>query len=273
MAATISASQVKSLRAKTGISMSDCKKALAQADGDESQAMDILQKQYAGQMEKRADKEAANGRIGAFVDGEAGALVELRCETDFVANSDHFKSAADALARLASKGGVTDTDQLLQTKSDDGNTGQDIIAAAYGTLKENIKLARVARIEGGVACYVHHNGLVGTVIAADGDGGELGKQICMHTAAQQTLDGLSRDDIDATEVEKARELMKYQAKGKPENIVEKIVSGKMDKWYGERVLLEQPFALDDKKTVGQVAKDAGITVSGYLRFELGGKGN
>ncbi len=273
MAATISASQVKSLRAKTGISMSDCKKALVEANGDEDQAMDILQKQYAGQMEKRADKEAANGRIGAFADGEVGALVELRCETDFVANSEHFKSAADALARLAAKGGVADPERLLQAQSDDGNTGQDIIAAAYGTLKENIKLARVARIESGVSCYVHHNGLVGTVIAADGDGSGLGKQICMHTAAQQTLDGLNRDDVDATEVEKAREFMKDQATGKPENIVEKIVSGKMDKWYGERVLLEQPFALDDKKTVGQVAKDAGIAISGYLRFELGGKGS
>ncbi len=273
MATTISASQVKSLRDKTGISMSDCKKALVETAGDEDQAMDILQKQYAGQMEKRADKEAANGRIGAFVDGKAGALVELRCETDFVGNSEHFKSAADALAKLACENGVTDPDQLLQTKGDDGNTGQDIIAAAYGTLKENIKLARVARIEGGISCYVHHNGLVGTVIAADGDGSGLGKQICMHTAAQHILDGLNRDDIDATEVEKARELMKEQAKGKPENIVEKIVSGKMDKWYGERVLLEQPFALDDKKTVAQVAKDAGIMVSGYIKFELGGKGN
>ncbi len=273
MAATISASQVKSLRDKTGISMSYCKKALVEAEGDQTQAMDILQKQYAGQVDKRADKEAANGRIGAFVDGEAGALVELRCETDFVANSDPFKSAADALARLASKRGVTDPDQLLQTQSDDGNTGQDIIAAAYGTLKENIKLARVTRIEGGVACYVHHNGLVGTVIAADGDGSGVAKQICMHTAAQQTLDGLNRDDLDPAEIKKAREWMKDQAKGKPENIVEKIVVGKMDKWYGERVLLEQPFALDDKKTVAQVAKDAGITVSGYLKFELGVKSN
>lgn len=273
MASTISASQVKSLRDKTGISMSDCKKALAEADGNETQAMDILQKKYAGQMEKRADKEAANGRIGAFADGEAGALVELRCETDFVANSEHFKAAADALAKLASKANVTDPDQLLQTKGDDGSTGQDIIAAAYGTLKENMKLARIARIEGGIACYVHHNGLVGTVIAADGEGSGLGKQICMHTAAQQTLDGLKREDISSAEVEKARDLMKDQAKGKPDNIVEKIVSGKMDKWYGERVLLEQPFALDDKKTVAQVAKDAGIMLTGYLKFELGGKDN
>ena len=244
MAATISASQVKSLRDKTGISMSDCKKALVQADGDESQAMNILQKQYAGQMKKRADKEAANGRIGAFVDVKAGALVELRCETDFVGSSDHFKSAADALARLASEGGVTDPDQLLQTKADDGTTGQDIIAAAYGTLKENIKLARVARIEGGVACYVHHNGLVGTVIAADGDGSGVAKQICMHTAAQQTLDGLNRDDVNATEVEKAREFMKDQATGKPENIVEILSAESMLRYYKTPVMsLADPLNL------------------------------
>ncbi len=273
MATTIPASQVKALRDKTGISMGDCKKALVEAEGDEAKAIEILQKKYAGQMETRADKEAANGRIGAYADGQVGAVVELRCETDFVAHSDHFKAAADALARLVAKSGVTDPDQLLQAKGDDGKSGQDIVAAAYATLKENMKIARAGRIDRGVACYVHHNGLVGTVVAADADGDEVARQICMHTAAQRTLHGLTREDVDPGEVEKARERMTEQAAGKPENIVEKIVTGKMNKWYGERVLLEQPFAMDDKKTVAQVAKEAGITVSGYLKFELGVKAN
>lgn len=271
MAATIAATQVKALRDKTGISMGDCKKALVEADGDESQALDILQRNHAGQMERRADKETAHGRIGAYTDGKVGALVELRCETDFVGNSEDFKSAASALAELAAKSGVTDPEQLLKTSGDDGQSGQDIIAAAYGKLKENIKLARVAKIDNGVAWYVHHNGLVGTVLAADSDGDGAAKQISMHIAAQPTLDGLIRGDVDSGEVEKAGALMREQAVGKPENIVEKIVTGKMNKWYAERVLIEQPFAIDDKKTVGQVAEQAGIKISGFLKFELGAK--
>lgn len=271
MAMNIPATQVKALRDKTGISMGDCKKALIEAGGDDAQAFELLQTKFAGQMDKRADKEAANGRIGAYTDGRIGALVELRCETDFVATNDNFKSAADALAKIVGHSGVTEPEEILRTKGQDGRTGQDIITAAYATLKENIKIARAARIDKGVASYVHHNGLVGTIVAADADGGGLAKQICMHTAAQPTLDGLTREDIDAGEIEKARERMKEQAAGKPESIVEKIVSGKMNKWFGERVLLEQPFALDDKKTVGQVAKDGGMTLSGYLKFVLGSK--
>ena len=271
MGTTIAASQVKALRDKTGISMADCKKALVEAEGNEAEAAEILQRKYAGQMQMRSEKEAANGRIGAYADGQAGALVELRCETDFVANSDQFKSAADALARLVTQSGETDPDQLMLTTGEDGKSGQDIVAAAFGTLKENMKIARAARIDHGVACYVHHNGLVGTVIAADGEGDGLARHLCMHIAAQRFLDGLTRQQVDPAKVERARELMKEQAAGKPENIVEKIVTGKMNKWYGERVLLEQPFAMDDKKTVQQVAEQAGITTSGYLKFELGVK--
>lgn len=271
METKIPATQVKALRDKTGISMGDCKKALLEAEGDDAKALEVLQTKFAGQMEKRADKEAANGRIGAYTDGKVGALVELRCETDFVATNDQFKSAADAIAQIVGHTGTTEPEQILQTKGPDGRTGQDIITNAYAMLKENIKIARAARIDKGIASYVHHNGLVGTIVAADTEGDGLAKQICMHTAAQQTLDGLTREDVDAAEAEKARERMKEQAAGKPESIVEKIVTGKMNKWFAERVLLEQPFALDDKKTVGQVAKDGGVTLSGYLKFVLGAK--
>lgn len=271
MPETITATQVKALRDKTGISMGDCKKALTESGGDEAQAIEILRRKYAGQMDMRADKEAANGRIGAYADGRVGALVELRCETDFVANSADFKSAANALAGIAARSGATAPEKLLAAKGDEGQSGQDIITAAYSKLKEKMVLARAAKLDKGAACYVHHNGLVGTVVAASGPGGEAAKQMCMHIAAQKVLDGLTREDISPAEVDKARQLMREQAAGKPANIVDKIVLGKMDKWYGERVLLEQAFAMDDKKTVGQVAKEAGITISGYLKFELGAK--
>lgn len=268
---TISATQVKSLRDKTGVSMGDCKKALVESAGDESQAIEILSKKYAGQMSMRSDKEAANGRIGVYADGTTGALVEFRCETDFVANNEDFKTAADAIAKVAAKTGVTDPDKLMDEKIDDGSTVKELVATTYGKLKENMSIARAEKIENGVACYVHHNGLLGAIVAADGAGDQTARQICMHIAAQSVLKGLTRDNMDPTEVEKARALMAEQAQGKPPQIVEKIVTGKMNKWFAERVLLEQPFAMDDKKTVEQVAKEAGINIAGYLKFELGSK--
>jgi elongation factor Ts len=258
----ISAQQVKALREKTGVSMGDCKKALVEAAGDETKAVEILNKKYAGQLGKRADKEAANGK--------SGALVELRCETDFVASNEDFKAAADALAKLAADSGETDVQKLMERAGADGRSGKDIIASTYGKFQENISLARAAIIKGGVSSYVHHNGLRGTVLAANQAGGEVGKQICMHITAMNPA-GLNREAIDATEVAQAREIMASQVKDKPAQMVDKIVSGKMNRWFAERVLLEQPFALDDKKTVQQAATEAGVAITGYLKFELGGK--
>lgn len=267
--AEITAAQVKSLRDKTGISMGDCKKALVEAGGDETQALEILKKKYADQMEKRSHKAAANGRIGGYADGKAAALVELRCETDFVANNEAFVKAANAIAQLCATSGVTDIDQLLTTAGADGRTGKDIIADAYGTLKENINLARAECIDNGVACYVHHNGLVGAALSADATGDQTAKQVCMHIAAQPILAGLNREHVEDSEIADARERMQQTAVGKPPEIAEKIVNGKMNKWYAERVLLEQPFAMDDSKTVQQVAEEAGINITGYLKLTVG----
>ena len=269
--ANISAAQVKSLRDKTGISMGDCKKALVETDGNEEQALDILKKKYEGKLDTRAHKEAANGRIGAYTDGKIGALVELRCETDFVANNKDFVTAANDIAKLSADTGITDVNTLLETKGQDGRTAKDIIAEAYGKLQEKIVLERSQTIKNGAAWYVHHNGLIGTIVAAEDANPEVAKHICMHVAAQKVLSGLKRDDVNQKEVEEARSIMMEQAKGKPEEIATKIVDGKMNKWYGERVLLEQPFAMDDKKTVGQIAEEAKMKIVGYLKYELGVK--
>ncbi len=267
---SITAAQVKSLRDKTGVSMGDCKKALVESEGNEDQAIEILNKKYAGQLGKRADKEAANGRIGAYSDGKNGALIELRCETDFVAKSDDFRAAADAIAAIVCHSGETDVEKLATTAGADGKTVTDIIAGAYGKLKENLTLSRASIIPGGMGSYVHHNGLNGTVVAGEGDGGEIARQVCMHLAAMP-VDGLDRSAIDESEIEKAREVMMEQAKGKPPEIAEKIVTGKMDRWFSERVLLEQPFIIDDKKSVQEAAKEAGLNITGYLKYELGVK--
>ncbi|MCG3137845.1 MAG: Elongation factor Ts [Phycisphaerae bacterium] len=268
---TISAAQVKALRDKTGVSMGDCKNALVEAGGDETKAMELLKRKYAGKLDTRADKEAANGRIGAYVNGLIGALVELRCETDFVSANSEFAKSANALAAIAAQHRLSDPNAVLEAKGADGHSGKDIITETYGKFQEKLVIARVATIEHGVAFYVHHNGKIGSVVAASQPNPEVAKQICMHIAAQQTIDGLNREAVDPQAVAEARSFMMEEAKGKPANIAEKMVEGKLNKWYAERVLLEQPFALDDKITIGQMAKDAGMTVTGYLKFELGVK--
>lgn len=267
--AEISAKQVQSLRAKTDLAMMDCKKALIEADGDEAKALALLRKRFADKMSDRADKETANGRIGVFADDRAAALVELRCETDFVATNSAFTELANTLAEQAARSGVVDVDAFKASKLPDGRSVQDVVVDAFGKLKENIGIHRLMRIEGAGAAYVHHNGRVGSIIACDQSPGDAGRHICMHIASTPVIAGRVREDVPNAEVEAARNKARDEARGKPEPVIEKIVTGKMDKWFGERVLLEQPFVMDDKKTVGQYAKENGFSVQAYARFEVG----
>ncbi len=266
----ISAKQVQALRSKTDLAMMDCKAALVEAAGDETKAMEILRKKFADKMSTRSDKEAANGRIGIHACGKCVALAEVRCETDFVAGNDSFRELADTIAKTAGSTGTTDVVGLKSAKTSTGRTVNELLVDAFGKLKENMNIQRTARLDGPGAAYVHHNGKVGTVISTDNDPGEAGRHICMHIASSVVLLGLSREDVNAADVQAAKEKAREDAKGKPEPIIEKIVTGKMDKWFGERVLLEQPFVMDDKKTVGQFAKENGFTVKAYLKYEVGG---
>lgn len=268
----INAKQVQALRAKTDLAMMDCKAALVEAAGDETKALEILRRKFADKMSARADKEAANGRIGVHACGKCAALAEVRCETDFVATNDSFRALADAIADACASTGTTDVEKLKGIKTKSGQTVNELLVDAFGKLKENMNIQRAARIEGAGAAYVHHNGKVGAVIACDNDPGEAGRQICMHIASNVMLRGLSRSDIKSNEVEEAKAKASEEAKGKPPQIIDKIVAGKMDKWYAERVLTEQPFVMDDKKTVGQFAKDNGFTIKAYLKYEVGGLG-
>ncbi len=268
--AEITAQQVQALRAKTDVPMMDCKKALVESGGDETKAIEILRKRFADKMSDRAGKEAANGRIGVFADGRAGALVEMRCETDFVANNEHFSALANALAAHVAACGVTEVEALKASKLPNGRTAQELVVDAYGKLKENMNINRAARITGACAGYVHHNGKVGAVIAGDRDPGEAGRTVCMHIASTALILGLRREDVDPALVQEARERAAEEAKGKPPQIIEKIVAGKMEKWYQERVLPEQPFVMDDKKSVGAYAKEHGFSIQAYLKYEVGG---
>ena len=267
--AEITAQQVQSLRSKTDLAMMDVKKALVEAGGDEAKAMDILRKKFADKMSDRADKETANGRIGVFADDKGAALVEMRCETDFVGGNDAFKALANSIAETALKSNVTDAEKLKAAKAGD-RTVQDLLVDAFGKLKENIGLKRASRIEGFGACYVHHNGKVAAAIACDKAPGEAGRQICMHIASTMNIAGLTRNEVDAASVSEARAKAADEAKGKPEQILNKIVEGNMVKLYAELVLLEQPFVMDDKKSVQEFAKENGFAVKAFIKYEVGG---
>src|SRR5262245_13973919 len=148
---------------------------------------------------------------------------------------------------------------------------KELLADAYGKLNEKMELRRARGIHGAAAGYVHHNGKVAAIVTMDKPNEAVGRQICMHIASSQVLLGLNREAIDSKTAEEAKAAARAEITNKPPQIIDKIVSGKMDKWLGERVRLEQPFGIDDKKTVGQFAKENGVTVTGYLRYELGGK--
>jgi elongation factor Ts len=268
--AEISAKQVQALREKTGLAMMDCKKALSEASGDQTKALELLRKKFADKMTERADKEAGNGRIGVHANEKAAALAELRCETDFVANNDRFRDLANEIAAQCARSGITDVDQLKSSKMPDGRTVNDLLVDAFGVIKENMSIRRLVRIPGSGAAYVHHNGRVAAAITADKTPGEAGRQICMHIASTPVILGLVREQVDPRLVAEGKDKAAAESAGKPPQIIDKIVAGKMDKWFAERVLVEQPFVMDDKKSVGAFAGENGFKINHFVKYEVGG---
>lgn len=271
----ISAEMVKALREKTGLPMMDCKKALSESGGDEAKAIDWLRKQGAGRAVKMAEREAAEGRIACYVDpsGRAG-IVELRCETAPVANTDDFAGLANLIARAAATQDTPTPDgvRALPTPGKAGRTIADEVADVFNRLRENIVIKRVASMNGVIGSYVHHNAQVGVLVEFSGPcTTEMRTDVCMHVAAMRPS-ATRREEADPAEVAREREQAAEAAKGKPPPIVEKMVAGKLDRWYSEFVLLEQPFVKDDKRSVGAVLSGAapGLTVKRFLRYEVGG---
>jgi len=275
--AEITAAMVKSLRERSGLPMMDCKQALIEANGDEDAAMELLRKRGAAAAEKKAGRETSEGRIGAYVDldKQVGALVELNCETAPVANNPEFKELAEKIAKHVALTGHTDPDVLLNDAfvDDSSRTVTDVIHDTLNRLRENIKVARAVRQTGRVAAYVHHTGRLGVLVVAEGGADDAGvlNDVCMHIAAMKP-DALTREDMPADVVDKERDIFREQIKasGKPDHLVEKILTGKMNKFYAERVLVEQPFVKDDKKSVGDVLKAAGVTIKSFARLAVGG---
>jgi elongation factor Ts len=286
--AEVTAALVKDLREKSGAGMMDCKKALVENDGDVELAIDWLRTKGLSKAAKKADRIAAEGLVAMAVSGNAGAMIELNAETDFVARNVLFQGAAKAIAQAALTVG-SDVEALNAAKTAEGEVVTDMLANLIATIGENMVLRRAARFEvskGAVASYVHNAtapdlGRIGVLVAVESEGDEaalreLGRKIAMHVAATQPL-SLSTDDLDPEAVERERAIFTEQAlvSGKPAGVVEKMVEGRIRKFFEEVVLLKQAFVMNPDLTVEQLvaetAKTLGtpVVIKGFARLALG----
>ncbi|MGC5584018.1 translation elongation factor Ts [Ornithinimicrobium sp. W1679] len=273
--ANYTAADIKTLRESTGAGMMDVKKALDEADGDLSKATEILRVKGLKGVTKREGRSASNGLVRAHVDGGVGTLVEVNCETDFVAKNPKFGELADQLLAQAVAAGATDAESLLASELD-GRSVKEIVDEANAGLGEKIEVRRVARVTGDqVVSYLHKTNpdlpaQIGVLVATSGGDEQVARDIAMHVAAFSPS-VLSRDEIDAETVEKERRIAEETAReeGKPEQALPKIVEGRVNGFFKENVLLDQAFAKDNKRSVAQVAQEAGATVTGFARFKVG----
>lgn len=278
--ASISAKDVKALRESTGAGMMDCKKVLSEAKGDPDKALELLRERGLSKAGKRAGRETSEGAIVISVEGAIGTIIELGCETDFVARTDDFQTLAQQIGdAIVQQGGVEDPERALGLSLGEG-TIDDGIKHAAATLGENIELKRVSRItsKGIVGSYIHAGGKLGVVVALDGaEGGDftgVARDLAMHVAAiDPTPVAIDRDGVPADLVESERSILRKQAvqTGKPENIVDKIVEGRINKFFAENCLLEQPFVKDPDTSVTKMlaAVNSDLRVSSFIRFKLG----
>jgi len=287
--AEITAALVKDLREKSGAGMMDCKKALQETNGDMEAAADWLRTKGLSKAAKKSDRAAAEGLVAGKLsaDGKTGVLIELNAETDFVSKNDKFQTAAREIADVAlTQEGV---DAISAAKTSSGETVNDMVTNLIATIGENMRLRRSARLsvdQGAVALYLHNVqgdgvGRMGVLVAMEGAGDaaklqDVGRKIAMHVAATAPL-SLSPDDLDPAVVEKEREIQTQTAmeSGKPREIAEKMVEGRIRKWQEEVVLLKQPFVMNPDQTIEQLvaetAKELGspVAVKAFVRFALG----
>lgn len=269
--AQITAAMVKELRETTGAGMMDCKKALAATDGDREKAIDYLREKGISKAEKKASRVAAEGAVAAYVsdDAKVGVLLEVNCETDFAAGNEQFRSLEAKLAQHVAETAPADVEALNNSEID-GKTVATLITEATATIGEKISLRRFTRYEsaGRVAAYIHMGGKIGVLVDLDGGSEELGKDVAMQIAAANP-ECINRDQVDTAKLDHEKEVLKKQAleEGKPEAIVEKMVVGRLNKYYKEVCLVEQEFVKDSDKTMKDVL--AGVNVNGFVRYQLG----
>ena len=269
----ITAALVKELREMTGAGMMDCKKALTECDGDMDKAVDFLREKGLAQAAKKAGRIAAEGLVGACVseDAKTGVIVEINCETDFVAKTDEFKELVNGIAAHIAATKPADNDALLASELE-GQTVAELITAKIAKIGENISLRRFALYEtdGIIASYSHAGGKIVTLVEMKGGDAALAKDIAMQVAAANPA-YLDRTQVPAAELEHEKQVLTEQARneGKPEQIIEKMVVGRIEKYYKEVCLVDQAFIKGDDETVKGLLKAANAEVVRFVRFEMG----
>ena len=284
--ANISAQLVKELREMTGSKMMDCKKALVETDGDIEKAVEFLREKGLSDAAKKSSRVAAEGVVKTYIseDKKSGAVLEFNCETDFVALNDEFVAFADKLAKIVVENSITTVEELLNEKFDGETVVSESLKALIAKLGENMSVRRFTKfsIENGVVkSYIHGGGRIGVLVEVACDKSsevldEVGKEVCMQIAASNPL-FLSKDDVDTESMEKEKEIYRVQAlnEGKPEKIVDKMVIGRINKYFKEVCLLEQPWVKDGDKSINKFleekSKEVGspITVTRFVRYERG----
>lgn len=271
---SISAAMVKELRERTGSGMMECKKALVEANGDLDIAIENMRKAGLAKADKKSGRTAAEGVVGAKVsdDAKTAAIADINCETDFVAKGDDFVNFVNNVTDTILNADVQTPEQVLDLKLPNGKTIDEVRRELIAKLGENIAIRRFEKYnltDGGAACYLHGS-KIGVLVALEKADDALGKDIAMHVAAINPA-CVSEDQVSQEAIEKEKEIFSAQAleSGKPAEIIEKMVSGRIQKFLAEVTLLGQPFVKDDKVTVGELVKSKGNGVIRFTRFEVG----
>ena len=272
----ISASQVKELREKTGAGMMDCKKVLTETDGDFEKAIELLRERGIAKAAKKSDRIAAEGLVETYIseDGKVGAVVEVNAETDFVAKNDEFKNFVKDVARQVVEKAPTSVEELLAQNSitEPDKTVQEVLTNKIATIGENMSIRRFERFETSnmLESYIHGEGKIAVLVEMENATPELAKDVCMQIAAAKP-EFLDRDSVSQERVDKEMEILKAQAmnEGKPAEIAEKIVLGRIGKFYGEICLVEQEFVKDPDIKVGKLVESKGAKIVRFARFEKG----
>jgi len=266
----ITAALVKELRERTGAGMMECKKALVEADGNIETAIDNMRKSGQAKAAKKAGRIAAEGVILAKSGDNTGVLVEVNSETDFVARDDNFKKFSSEVVEVALSNGTADVEALNAASMPSGESVEEARANLVAKIGENITVRRVAKVDGDTLGAYIHGGRIGVIVSLDGGDEDLAKDVAMHVAASNPQFNTA-DDVDPAVIEKEKEIIKAQPdmEGKPAEIVEKMMGGRIKKFVGEITLEGQSFVKDPSTTVGQLLKEKNAKVISYTRFEVG----
>ncbi len=273
----VTAAMVKELRERTGAGMMDCKKALGETEGDMEKATEYLREKGLAAAAKKAGRIAAEGLVVAKVapGNKKAAMVEVNCETDFVANNDEFRAFVEKIADAVLNSSPATVEELLQAKNESGTIG-DLVTEKIAKIGENISVRRfelVTTPEGAVESYIHGAGRIGVLVEVTGSGAkllEVAKDMAMQVAASRP-EFVTREQVPAETVEKEKEILKVQAmnEGKPANIAEKMVAGRIEKFFKDICLVEQPFIKDPDMNVKKMLNENQVEISRFVRFEMG----